>query len=160
MLSSLWGRITGKDKGKQFPEQQGESLGRVGDWAIVYPYGFYADAPAGTLFAKFDDGANMPVTESRPKDGEPGEPMLFHPKTGARIIMRNDGSIDVLPADGQAVNLGSGGEGIAREGDEVEITVPIGAFTDTNPVSGGDTSPLVIVTLTGTITSSGGNTST
>ena len=54
-LSSLWGRITGKDKGLRHPVQQTDVLGRIGDHIILSPYGLYTDLPNETLFKELDD---------------------------------------------------------------------------------------------------------
>lgn len=100
MLSDLWGRVTGKDKGKQFPEQQGVVLGRIGDFTIIYPYGFYCDLPSDVLFRALGPGVAIPVTVDRPKDGEQGEPVFFHPETNTRIILRNNGDLDIETGEG------------------------------------------------------------
>jgi hypothetical protein len=98
MLSKLWGRITGGDKGKQFPEQQGIALGRVGNYVVVYPYGMYCDLPDNALFKEIAPGVVVPVTTDRPDDAEQGEPVFFHPGTNSRIIARKNGDLDLMPA--------------------------------------------------------------
>ena len=65
----------------------------------------------------------------------------------ARITLASDGSATV---EAGTIKLGGAAtEGVARLGDTVDVTVPTGAFTDSN----GDTSPTAPVTLSGTITS-------
>jgi len=161
-ISKLWGRITGADKRKQYPVQQGSTLSRVGDLSIVYPFGFYADAPQDQLYIHIADGVVMPVTVLRPDDSEQGEPVFFHPETNTRIIARNNGDLDILKGDGGDVNIvadtvnidasttniGVGGDPIARLGDTVAITLE-------DPGESWDGAP-----GEGTITSGGGNTST
>lgn len=105
MLSALWGRITGKDKRKKYPDQQGVFLGRVGDYAIVSPYGLYGDLPADTLLLEIKPGVAIPVTVKRPSDTAQGEPTFFHPSTNTRIIARNNGDLDVICDYGTAGNV-------------------------------------------------------
>ena len=105
MLSALWGRITGKDKRKQYPDQQAVFLGRVGDYTILSGYGVYADLPPDTLLLEIRPGVAIPVTVTRPDDTAQGEPVFFHPATGTRIIPRNNGDLDITCDDGAAGNL-------------------------------------------------------
>jgi phage gp45-like len=95
--SSLWGIITGADAGKAVPYQQGESLDRIGDMTIVTPYGFYSHAPNGQLFKVVDgDGkAVIAVNVERPDGVEQGEVTMHHPASGAVIILKNNGDINV-----------------------------------------------------------------
>lgn len=95
-LSDLWGRITGKDKRLKYPDQQASMLGRVGDHTIVFPYGLYCDLPDDVLLKSIADGVAISVTVVRPDDADRGEPVFFHPVTGSRVIMRNNGDVDVL----------------------------------------------------------------
>ena len=93
--SSFWARITGKDKRKQYPEQQAVALGRVGNYTIAFPYGLYADVPTEALARSLGRGVLLPITEQRPDDTKQGEVVIFHPEKGSRIIMRNDGTIEI-----------------------------------------------------------------
>lgn len=93
-LSDLWGRITGKDKRLKYPDQQASMLGRVGDHTIVFPYGLYCDLPDDVLLKSIADGVAISVTVARPDDAARGEPVFFHPVTGTRVIMRNNGDLD------------------------------------------------------------------
>ncbi len=142
--SSLWAKITGKDKKGPLPNQQGVALGRVGDYTIIFPYGMSADLPSDTLLRVIAPGVAMPVTTARPEDADRGEPVFFHPGTGARIIARNSGDLELIPKaggkvlvsgdfevtgdtqvggdfnnDGAATLGGTGGAAIARVGDTV-----------------------------------------
>ena len=149
MLSKLWGRITGADKGKQFPSQQGVALSRVGDYTVLWPYGYFANAPEGQLFKEIAPGVIMPLTVERPDDVAQGEPAFFHPATNTRIIPRNDGTLDIYSESAVNVhapetNLGDGGEPIARVGDSVEVVITSGSSSGT---------------WAGTITSGGANSS-
>jgi hypothetical protein len=104
-MPSLWARITGKDKKGQFPEQQGVSLGRVGDFTVIHPYGLYADLPDNTLLRIVAPGIAIPVTVDRPDDLKQGEPVFFHPATNARIIARNNGDLELIPGAGGKVKV-------------------------------------------------------
>ena len=151
-----WARITGKDKRKQYPEQQGVSLGRAGDYTIIFPYGHYGDLPANALLRELAPGVAMPVTVERPSDTAQGEPVFFHPGTNTRIILKNSGDLKIVAAGrsldiecntanvkADQVNLGEGGAPIARQGDPVQVTVTGGSSAGT---------------YSGTITAGGANT--
>ena len=95
MFSALWGRITGADKGKALPDQQASILGRLGDYIVIYPYGLYCDLPNNVWLSILGKGKAIPVTSSRPSSAR-GEIVLFHPVTGDKIHLKNDGSIDII----------------------------------------------------------------
>lgn len=123
-LSSLWARITGADKRTQFPDQQAVALGRVGDYAIIFPYGLYADLPAETLLRQIDKGVALPVTVKRPSDTVQGEPVFFHPSTNTRIIARNNGDLDIITTEGEGdVNISTVNANITASA-EANITAP------------------------------------
>ncbi len=94
MIRALWGRITGSDKKKQFPEQQGSFLGRVGDYVIIQPYGLYCDIPDGVLLRAIGEGAAIPATTTRQAAAR-GDVILFNPVTGDKIILKTAGGIDI-----------------------------------------------------------------
>lgn len=103
-----WGKITGKDKRKAYPEQQGTILGRLGNFIMVFPYGFYCDLPAKAWFKRLiskDGNIAIPFTTKRPKDSKQGEPVFFHPETNTRIIKRNNGDVDVIINDNIKGNI-------------------------------------------------------
>lgn len=100
MLSNLWARITGADKGKRTPNQQAVVLGAPADFSIVNPYGLYCDAPSGTLSVQLKDDALLCVTQTRPQDLARGEPAFFHPATNTRVVARANGDLDVLVGNG------------------------------------------------------------
>lgn len=157
----LWARITGKDKGLQFPVQQAASLSRAGDYTVILPYGLHADLPEDTLLRVIAPGIAIPVTTGRPEDTERGEPVFFHPATNTRIIARNNGDLDIeagaknVNINAAVTNLGEGGAKIGRLGDTVEVTIDAGTFLVS--ATGGVSNAEVIVT--GTITGGGVNTS-
>lgn len=103
-FSKLWARITGADKKKKFPNQQVSALGRIGDQTIVFPYCLFVDLPNDALLKEIAPGAFVPVTVDRPNDSERSEPVFFHPATNSRIIMRNNGDIDIEAGSGN-VNI-------------------------------------------------------
>jgi len=170
MFNSLWGRITGKDAGKTFPQQQGKSLDRLGDLAVIFPWGMYSNLPDGQLFKVVDgDGkAVIGVTVERPPGVEQGEVSFWHPGTGSVIHFKNNGDLNIdtvvngtgdvnintttanvtasdsVNIDAPLTNIGVDGNKIARLGDAVEVTVTSGSSAGT---------------YSGTITSSGVNTS-
>lgn len=99
-MRSLWARITGKDKGKTFPNQQTSALGRVGNDNIIFPYGLYCDLPNEARVRTLGNGYSIPSTVKRPDDLNRGEPVFFHPETNTRIVARNDGSLDIETGSG------------------------------------------------------------
>ena len=101
-MRSLWARITGKDKGKTFPNQQTSALGRVGNDNIIFPYGLYCDLPDEARVRTLGNGYSIPSTVKRPDDLNRGEPVFFHPETNTRIIARNDGSLDIETGGGES----------------------------------------------------------
>lgn len=134
--------ITGADKKKQVPEQQAVSMGRVGDFAIVNPYGFFCDQPNGALLRVLAPGVAIPCAVDRPADVEQGEPVFYHPVNNAKIIAKNDGSWLIESSEGSQpivinctqaninasesvninspiTNLGVGGKLIARHDDPI-----------------------------------------
>ena len=138
MPLSLWAKITGADKKAPMPKQQVVSLGRVGDYTVIFPYGMSADLPNDVLLRVIAPGIAIPVTTTRPSDAERGEPVFFHPTTNTRIIARANGDLDIDTIDASGnVNVNcvdanvnaSGDVGITAVGD---ITL-IGANVNINP---------------------------
>lgn len=150
MLSALWGRITGKDKRKKYPDQQAVFLGRVGDYTVVFPYGLYADLPADTLLLEIKPGVAIPVTVKRPGDTEQAEPTFFHPATNTRIIARNNGDLDILTDDTTPgdVNIQTVNANITASGD---INATAGG--DINATATGDAN-VTAANMTATISGS------
>ena len=100
MFSALWGRITGADKEKALPDQQASVLGRLGDYIIIYPYGMYCDLPNDVWLNILGKGQAIPMTSSRP-DSARGEPVYFHPVTGAKVHFKNNGDIQSKTTNGE-----------------------------------------------------------
>lgn len=154
MLSRFWAKISGGDKGKKYPDQQVEYLGRVGDLIVIFPYGMHCDLPDGALMRKLCEEAGIPMTVERPGDVARGEPVFYHPVSGSRIIFKNNGDIDVkagtatvnieaatVNVNATTTNLGVGGQPIARVGDSIQVTVPsFGTHVGAIITGGGNTS--------------------
>jgi len=174
--NSRWMRITksGADD-KQFAVQQMGYLGKVGDGAMLFPYGYHANVPPDFLMLGVSVQGNPDnrvaigcLPKKRPKLKE-GETAFYHPPTDAFIIWRQSGDLDIETGDGGGANIninckqanvnasesvniaspitniGVGGNPIARLGDAVEVVITGGSSAGTH---------------SGTITSAGGNTST
>jgi hypothetical protein len=95
-----WCRITkaGSDTG-QFPVQQMEYLGKVGDGAMLFPYGVHGNVPADTLTLMGAVQGNpdnrvaigvLPKNRPALKDGEVA---FYHPPTGSFIKWDSSGNL-------------------------------------------------------------------
>lgn len=107
-----WARITkaGADD-KQFPIQQMEYLGKVGDGVMVFPFGFHGNVTPDSLALMFavqghsDNRAAIAFDpKNRPKLAE-GEVAFYHPPTGAFMIWRSDGSLEIETANEGTANI-------------------------------------------------------
>lgn len=135
-FSRLWGRITGADKGLKVPNQQVSSLGRLGDSAILSPYGLYADLPAGTLLKEIASNVFMPMTVARPSDTEQGEPVFFHPATNTRIVARNNGDLDISTVEASGnINIETVNANITASA-SVTVDTPNTTFTGDVQIDG------------------------
>lgn len=90
----------GDDLG-DFPIQQVEYLGKVGDAAMWFPFGFHANVNEDSLGMMFtisgNDDARVVFAgspEKRPRL-EPGELVVFHPKTQSRIHFKANGDVEI-----------------------------------------------------------------
>lgn len=81
------------------PLQSVSYLGKVADSVPAYPYGFYARPRAGFLALIFSPGAraenkwHMVTSASSRPSIEEGEVVLFHPDTGATVLLQANGDI-------------------------------------------------------------------
>ena len=163
----------------QFPVQQVSYDGQPSDCFVLFPYGVHGNLSVDALMAVFSvegDSANKigigGYTADRPIMAD-GESCIFHPPTGSLIHFKSGGILDIntTPRNGGdpvainitcskttvtgnvdvtgKTNLGSGGPGIGRLGDEVTVTVPIGTFLVSATGGVSNASP---VDITGTIT--------
>ncbi|AQS88276.1 bacteriophage protein [Neoasaia chiangmaiensis NBRC 101099] len=81
------------------------------DVPMVQLYGFASrSVPGSDVIVVFQDGdrsRGVAVAtgdqRNRPTDLQPGEVCVFHPQTGSRIWMKADGSIAIVPHNGQAL---------------------------------------------------------
>jgi len=157
MFNSLWGRITGKDAGKTFPQQQGKSLDRLGDLAVIFPWGMYSNLPDGKLFKVVDgDGkAVIGVTVERPPGVEQGEVSFWHPGTGSVIHFKNNGDLNIdTVVDGAGdVNINTTTANVTASADvnvsclNSVVTSTVGMTIDT-PLATFTTNVLINGTLT------------
>lgn len=98
-----WMRITKSSAdNKQFPAHQMEYLGKVADGANLNPYGVHTNIPADVLVLGASVQGNPDnrvalgvLPKSRPKLEE-GEVAFYHPKTGAFIIWREGGNLEIV----------------------------------------------------------------
>ena len=107
-----WARITkaGSDK-EQFATQQMEYLGKVADGLIVFPYGIHGNVPPGALALMLSiqgNPDNRAAIAWTPKDRPTlaaGEVAFYHPPTGAFIIWRANGDLDIETGNGGSANI-------------------------------------------------------
>ncbi|MGD9276257.1 MAG: hypothetical protein PVJ67_03740 [Candidatus Pacearchaeota archaeon] len=136
----------------QFPKVQVEYPNKHGDAFVINPYGLYTRLPVGVqaiIFAVNGNDNNRAIIgcsrDERFKNLEEGEVLIGNVIKNTYVKFKNDGSVEIYTSgnvniNAAQTNLGSGGNQIARLGDQ--ITVNIGG-TD----------------YYGTITSAGTNTS-
>lgn len=107
-----WMRTTksGADD-KQFAVQQVEYLGKVGDGAMLFPYGYHGNLPPDFLVlgVSVQDNPDNRVAigclpKKRPKLKE-GEVAFYHPPTDAFIIWRESGDLDIETGSGGGANI-------------------------------------------------------
>jgi len=172
----------GDDTPDKFHTQQLEYLGKPADALMVFPYGLHANVTPDALALIFSAQANPEnraaiawTPKQRPKLAE-GEAAFYHPPTGAFIIWKANGDLDI--------EVGEGGEGTVNvtckdanvtASNDVNVTAATSVNIDspvTNLGVGGEpiarvgdevevevTSGSSAGTYTGTITSGGDNTS-
>lgn len=139
MRSSLWAKITGADKKLMVQDQQGVALGRVGDYTIIFPYGVSTDLPNNAMLRVIAPGIAMPWNIDRPSDGARGEPMFFHPSTNTRIIVRNNGDLDIIAEQVEGANGNINitcNEANITATDSVTFDAPEGTFTGNLSIDG------------------------
>lgn len=101
--SIKWARITkpAPAEPQQFAVQQVSYSGKVGDAAVVMPYGLHANLPVDALTLMFsvnDEPDNRAIigydAKNRPTLEE-GEVAFYHPPTDSFIIFRASGDLDI-----------------------------------------------------------------
>jgi phage gp45-like len=84
-----------------YPTQGVKYLGKEGLSQVWYPYGFNAHAPNGTLSMMFAIGGDagssvhMPGSPQERIKMNSGEVVMYHPASGSKVHMKDDGSIAV-----------------------------------------------------------------
>lgn len=141
-----WARITKSSlDDQQFAKQQVEYLGKVAQTFMVFPYGIHANVPADALALMFSVGGDPEnraaiawTPKDRPKLAD-GEVAFYHPPTGAFIIWRDNGDLDIETGDGgtKDVNVKAANVNITAA-ENVNITAVqditlIGANVNINP---------------------------
>jgi hypothetical protein len=143
-------------------------LGKTGDAEYISPYGLYSNCPVDTpvllwnLQSFENNRAGMPFSEDdRFKNLAVGEVKVGNPVTGSYVYFKADGKIEIesksemdisingnvnLTASGNVnvnasqTNLGTGGNKIARLGDEVTVDISGTPYTGTITTAGNNTS--------------------
>jgi len=93
---------TGTDDQGPYPTAQVGYLGRPGLSTALFPWGFYARPPKGVLAALFSFGAMSDMRGHMPLVGPErtrialGEVIVYHPATGAKLHLKQDGSIEII----------------------------------------------------------------
>jgi phage gp45-like len=179
MLHKLirWARITkpAPAEPQQFAVQQVSYSGKVGDAAVVMPYGLHANLPVDSLALMFavngepDNRAIIGYDAKKRPALEEGEVAFYHPPTDSFIIFRASGDLDIQAGTegGANVNIICTDANITASGDvNVEAAnVNIDAGVTNLGVGGlaiarvGDAVAVDGVTHSGTITAGGLNTS-
>lgn len=104
----------------------------VADVEVAQPWGF-ASAPVDgeCIVLPIGSAGHLVVVGSLDKSGRPalqdGEAAIYA-SSGAQVILKSNGDVEVTPAAGRSVILAGGGAPVARVGDEVQI---VGTVTTT-----------------------------
>lgn len=89
------------DDGGPAQVHQVSYMGKTGDAATWEPYGFHANAPAGSLALMVSMQGNpearvvMPGSPSDRPTSNPTEVNFYHPPTGSRITFKDDGTLEI-----------------------------------------------------------------
>lgn len=97
-----WCRISrdGDDAG-DFPIQQVDYQGKVGDAVVWFPYGLHANIPTGELAVMLGIGGNaegrvvMPGSPNQRPKVAAGEVVIYHPPSGSKVHFRANGDIEI-----------------------------------------------------------------
>ncbi len=119
------------------PVQQLSYHGKKGNSLAWLPYGFHSiainDSLCLILAANANSEERMHIATSmldRPQ-GAPGEVFVFHPQTGTRIHLKNNGDVDIISTND--VNVTAEGD-INATATDVNVT----ASGDITAIAGGD----------------------
>lgn len=111
-----------------YPVQQVRYLGRSGKSAAWYPFGFHASAEPGSLALLLavsgvtDARVHLPGSSPKRPELESGEVAVYHPKTGTKIVFKNDGTLEVTGKKDLRVEI-AGDASVTATGD-VTVTSP------------------------------------
>lgn len=119
-----WARITkpSNDVG-QFPVQQMEYLGKIGEGVMLFPYGYHGNVPDDfvTLMGSVQGSSdNRVAIGCLPKNRpilKPGEVTFYHPPTDAFIMWRANGDLDIITGDGGKSDINITAKSINITGD-------------------------------------------
>lgn len=152
MLRNLikWARITkpAPAEAQQFAVQQVSYSGKVGDAAVVMPYGLHANLPVDSLALMFavngesDNRAIIGYDAKRRPTLEEGEVAFYHPPTDSFIIFRASGDLDIQAGTEGGANVNITAATVSITADDVDISG--------NLTVGGDTALTAVVTSGGT----------
>lgn len=104
----------GSDNSLKFPTQQVSYLERTADCAMLFPYGFFANATPNedclvnmfSMGGVDDSRLGMPYNPlSRPRDLEPGEVAFYHPDSDTFIKLRNNGDLELTTGNDGTGNV-------------------------------------------------------
>jgi len=114
MLKNLlrWCKITrAADDTKQFAVQQITYLGKLCETLMIFPYGLHGNVPPdslGVTFAIQGNAENRGTIAWEPRSRpelQSGEVAFYHPPTGAHIIWRANGDLNIVAGDDGAANI-------------------------------------------------------
>lgn len=110
------------------------------------------ELPSGDRFAfPLDKGSAEGAVEA-----EEGETQLYGAGNAAVVVrLRADGDIEITPAAGRSVILAGGTANVARAGDPVSVSIPIGAVMIPHPTTGLPVPNPTPIPLTGATITSG-----
>lgn len=118
---------------------------------VLFPYGYFGNLPEGTpvlvfsVMGKDNNRICMGYSQDeRKKDNEPSEVGMGNPKAQTFIKFLENGNIEIestaditikannVAVDATKVDLGTGGQKIARKGDPVQVNTGTGLGTITD----------------------------
>tara|TARA_Y100000310_G_scaffold320268_1_gene376556 strand:+ start:16253 stop:16795 length:543 start_codon:yes stop_codon:yes gene_type:complete len=143
---------------QQFPQQKVDYDGKLANVFVLFPYGMHGNMSADTITTLHSIQADLAnrvaiggYNEGRPTMAD-GEVCLYHPPTDAIIHFKENGDLDITSGEGGSgdiniicatanvtgdvkvdgkTDLGTGGAGIARLGDDVEVVITSGSSSGT-----------------------------
>jgi len=153
-----WATVTREvAKGLQFAAQQVNYLGKTADASVLFPFGVYANLPPDvlTLIASVQGNPDNRVAigcllKDRP-DLAAGETAFYHPSTGAYIIWRSGGNLEIK-TDG-SITVDCASATITSQSTDVDGDVNIDGDVSITGMLNADGG----ITAVGTVTANGKN---